>query len=577
MRSPLDPLDLDLVFSQQPPLTVREFRDACEHRGLDLSLGHGELEALHRGGALVPLYRLAKDVRAARAHARRQGIPVTQFLGRMSTRGDDLRVERDAGRLHDPRAESYRSWRHYHLKIDDIRRPTSEFLYSPYQLLLLPDLAPLVSRMRPRRPYSAGRFTLRLSDDRRALLQPKVRGNDALVIALTALESVYRPEIVERLMLPAFVSEESWSHLRETFDPVAMLRWIGWEAERVRETAEGLLTRAHRIDPLQGWHELARLCRPEKWWELRGDALVAVDHRVAAEILLRFYEDLAREGATPPLPPLPGRWWHPLRERLHANRDELDAMLTDFGLSPHPALVFVLEGATEMTVIPRVMDVLGIPHNAGFIEFVNGASATQDFGLLAAYAATPRLGEPLGDAVQLDRPATRFLVVLDPEESFDPLEKRQRKRRAWIERIYDAIPAPHRTPVLRSELENLVFVDTWGTEAFEFAHFTDDEIAVAILAAYEGTTVTDLVDLTARVGNIRWDRGNLEFLWRGWAPPNPSKVAVAEALWPTLEHKLRAAMANEALDIIPVARVVQHASILASEFVRHGLIMRRAE
>lgn len=366
-------------------------------------------------------------------------------------------------------------------------------------------------------------------------------------------------------------------HLRETFDPVAMLQWLGWEGEHVREGAEGLLTRAHRIDPLREWHELVRLCRPDKWQELRGDALVAVDHRIAAEILLRFYADLSRDGAVPPLPTIQGRWWHPLRERLETDRGELDAVLTDCGLSPHPALVLVLEGATAMTIIPCVMDILGIPHGADFIELINGASATQEFGLLAAYAATPRLGKPLGDTVQLDRPATRFLVVLDPEESFETPEKRERKRRAWLERIVNAVPVAHRTPVLRAELEYLVAVDTWGREPFEFAHFCDEEIAGAIVAIDRGATVPDLADLTVRVGNVRRGKGNLKTLWEAWASPHPSKVAVAEALWPVLERKLRTAVADETLAEIPVARVVLRTATLADEFMRHSLIIQRGE
>lgn len=86
MRSPIEALDLDLVFSQQAPLTVREFREACDRRGVDL-LGDGAREALHRGGVLVPRYRLAKDVRAARAQARRENIPIARVLGGMSARG----------------------------------------------------------------------------------------------------------------------------------------------------------------------------------------------------------------------------------------------------------------------------------------------------------------------------------------------------------------------------------------------------------------------------------------------------------------------------------------------------------
>ena len=57
--------------------------------------------------------------------------------------------------------------------------------------------------------------------------------------------------------------------------------------------------------------------------------------RIAAEILLRFYEDLARAD-------MPSRcrtsrvpgWWHPLVERLTFMRETLDEDLVALGISP---------------------------------------------------------------------------------------------------------------------------------------------------------------------------------------------------------------------------------------------------
>ncbi len=247
----------------------------------------------------------------------------------------------------------------------------------------------------------------------------------------------------------------------------------------------------------------------------------------------------------------------------------------DYGLSPHPALVLVLEGATEMTVIPRVMDMLNTPREAGFIELVNGGGVGRDFGFLAAYIAAPKLGESISDAIALTRPATRFLVVLDPEGPFATPEMREGKRQDWVEQINQTILATYGTPIARSELDQMVLVDTWGA-AFEFAHFTDEEIAGAILATYRGATITAAEELTKRVGNIR-RKGNLETLWREWAYPRPSKVAIINTLWPVLERKIRDAFAHENLEAIPVARIVLRVEALASEFVRHGLIIRRGE
>lgn len=349
MRSAIDLLDLDLVFSQQSLLTVSRFQNECGRRGLSLADGH--LEAFHRPGILIPLYRLAKDVR---------------------TDGDELRAARSAGRLHDPRAEPQRPWQRYRRTFGDYNFRSSEFLYSPYQLLLVQQLRSLLPRIRVRRLTQQDfRFRLKLPESVQPFVQPHVAHNAELVVVLTALETMYRPGIIGRISLPGYANRSAWSQYKQGFDPVAILGWLGWQAEQVRDTAERLLSMAHSVDPLRDWRELVRLAHPTKWEKLRGDALVAHDHRMAAEILLRFYEDLVQVGAAAPLEEPPKLWWHALKERLHTDRGELDAVLMEFGLSPHPAVVLVLEGATEMKLMPRVMDMLDIPRRESFIKLVD--------------------------------------------------------------------------------------------------------------------------------------------------------------------------------------------------------------
>ena len=42
------------------------------------------------------------------------------------------------------------------------------------------------------------------------------------------------------------------------------------------------------------FYELIRQAHPSTWAGLRGDALLAMDYRIAAEILLRALDDLGR-------------------------------------------------------------------------------------------------------------------------------------------------------------------------------------------------------------------------------------------------------------------------------------------
>lgn len=93
---------------------------------------------------------------------------------------------------------------------------------------------------------------------------------------------------------------------------------------------------------------------------LKDASLLAMDNRIAAEILLRFYEDLAHRGQTEPLPDLSTSMaWHRLHERLSFHPDTLDEGLIRLGISPHPRVVLTLEGETEMYHAPFVWQALG--------------------------------------------------------------------------------------------------------------------------------------------------------------------------------------------------------------------------
>jgi len=93
-----------------------------------------------------------------------------------------------------------------------------------------------------------------------------------------------------------------------------------------------------------------------------------MDHRVAAEILLRFCEDLAEWGVGLPVPSAAsfGMNWHPLCDRLSTRDQTLDEDLMDLGLSPHPRVVLAVEGETEEVHVPLVghSDIPTLPNSS---------------------------------------------------------------------------------------------------------------------------------------------------------------------------------------------------------------------
>ena len=126
-------------------------------------------------------------------------------------------------------------------------------------------------------------------------------------------------------------------------------------------------------------------------------------------------------------------------------------------------------------------------------------------------------------------------------------------------------------------MDSQVFFETWDDDrnSFEFAHFSEEDIADAIRSAcaarHDGNGLT-LSDLLATLSKMRVHRENLKRLLtkRGL-----SKLDLAIELWPALERKLRAADSRSAADQIPVARILLRADELARNTLRHsGMILR---
>jgi hypothetical protein len=155
---------------------------------------------------------------------------------------------------------------------------------------------------------------------------------------------------------------------------------------------------------LRDWIDLVRLTRPGKWEELRGTARSAIDFRVAVEVLLRFYEDLVASGQAEPLRHTRSLARHALDGRLDAGLGEVDAVLMEFELSPHPTVVLVVEGETEWLLVPRCMALLGIDAESLHIRLVNEGHVDHDLGPLVSFAVTPLLGEQVADGVAFARP-----------------------------------------------------------------------------------------------------------------------------------------------------------------------------
>ena len=580
-------LDEPFVFTQRPALTVDAFGKELRERNIVSWPEPGQLEAFHRAGLLVPMYSIRYDARLVRKRAAVEGQPLSRddirgFLDFTNTYGYGLIGEREVGDLLVPASEGYKPWRRQRRSFAGRAYQTRHYLYSYYQLLTTPMLEELWPRLRG---SLGGRWRLDLSERELEFLRPRADWHSRLIRPLTILEPVYLPDILESLSMPGMMDGfQQYDQFRADFDPAAALTHIGWSAEMVLKTAEDLLARGHGMDPVANLHTLTRLIHPSHWKKLNGAARTAMDYRIAGEILLRFYEDLATVGAATELEPLRGRSWHPHLERLKTDRSELDETLTHFGLSPHPGAVLIVEGQVEHAIVPRVLDLLYERRWHSRIRVFNVQGVKQDLKPLAAFVAVPALTQSERDVIPLAYHPTRFVVLSDAEEGNATAQAREQRRQMWIKRIHEELPGEHRSEIELSELDGLVHVLVWDDagSSFEFAHFADEELADGLLSiAPHGPPRAEVV---RRVVHARANKHNLKKVWdkkvwgSEWPPPQPSKARLADQLWPLLASKIRAAQETGSTEGVPILARIREVMQIATKYLRHyGVVMKRRQ
>jgi hypothetical protein len=320
---PLQLLDLPLAFTQNALLSPDDFVKQAGERGVQLKPAY--LLELHRRRALVPLLRIVQ-----RPPRTPTAVPVAASAvdgyTEYRTPLDLVITAAQAGHLIDPGLQPFRRWDGGLplLSHGRIHRYPSVF-YSPYQLLALQQIEQLVQKMTVMRATD-GRVTCTLDP----LTRDEVVALDGcrrLAILLNALDMHYLPRILLRTR-----HGRVWEKEDPKFEIKARLDPFGLAPESLASTAEALLRQASSRDPLGKWYDLIRLATPATWSGLRGDALLAMDYRIAAEILLRGLDDLDRGDLSRP-PPRTGRMYKAvLDDRLLAEPGDLEGAVDDRGL-----------------------------------------------------------------------------------------------------------------------------------------------------------------------------------------------------------------------------------------------------
>jgi hypothetical protein len=556
------------AFTQSQPLTSADFIKEAERRGFNVKAS--TLRLLYRHGLLIPfVYLGARQVTPTPTPVEYEPVARGTWL-------IELRHVRDRGRLCDLAELPFKPWLRFERKKEDPREWWNGLLYSRYQLLVLPELNSVLVKQRYRRSRD-GKLLVRLPQPDEYVRQEAARFR-RMALILAAIEARYLPKLdAERLYL-VNTDEDEWRRYRDSFDPVSVNRWLGYSATQALEDAEHLLFKAHTFDPVgSSWSQLMRRAPRKAWERLKDAALLAIDYRIAAELLLLFYEDLADRGQAEPLPVISFPNWHPLNERLSYRHGTLDRNLMDLGISPHPRVVLVIEGDTEQVHVPLVWKALDYPNAPELMRVLKLGGVNRDLEKVAAVTAAPLVDGEIGgpEGWQLIKPPTRLLIAVDPEGQFETAAKVARTRNKIMREIQDVLRTQGVTNAKPAELDELVQIHTWSASCYEFTHFTDDELSDGIMTVHttiNGWTRQQLLD---RIASERRRRKDIKEVWSQWER-KPSKVELANALWPILEGKIRRRLTDPEAPTPEIAEIVWLAYVTAQNWRYESFVLSAA-
>jgi hypothetical protein len=561
------------AFTQHHPLETAEFIKEAGRRGVRLR--PVTLRALYRANVLEPFLYVNN----------RQVGPVPPPIGdepqRSGTLLQYLRYARDRGRLSDPARQLFRPQQRFDdRRLTDPQRWWNGLLHSWYQLLICPDLNGILAQLKGWRT-SRGAVVVRLSGLGSLVLDRAARLRKIAVV-LTALEARYLPKLDGEWLHLVSADVDEWQRYRDSFDPVKTTTEFDYSAVQARRDAEWLLSRAKDLDPVgNAWSHLLRRAPQKAWTQLKDAALSALDYRIAAEILLLFYEDLAARSHAEPLPDQPRNGWHPLNERLSDREQTLDEDLMDLGISPHPRVVLAVEGETEQAHVPRVWKELDYPDAPELMRLLMLGGVSKDLEKVAALAVAPLVGPKIQSqrsAWSLIKPPTCLYIAVDPEGRYLAPDKVEKVRTGILKGIRAVLKAQGVISANPAELDELVRIRTWSESCYEFAHFTDEELADGITSVHGDINGWTRDQLVGALAHWRDKKKDVKRVWEsgGWDEQSQtvtgkwayevSKTKLAEALWPTLKAKIDLCRVDAEASIPEIVQVVQDAYHLAQRW-----------
>ena len=145
---------------------------------------------------------------------------------------------------------------------------------------------------------------------------------------------------------------------------------------------------------------------------------------------------------------------------------------------------------------------------------------------------------------------------------------RDEQRKKLLDSVTKHLPEDLR-PDLYLESSGVVEIMTWGQYPWEFAHFTDEELADALIALSPTSHPGGRNKLIASI-NAQRTKDPSPDIEDAWKKSGVKKLALAEKLWPLLESQIRDAI-SKGEQGPPVMQAVLRARHLG--FLNYGVRM----
>jgi len=514
------------------PLTASDFVTFCKDRDVDLD--ESRLERLERARLFFPMARVRfvkltrkiEYVDEARAY-RDLGTLEENEIWAGATREEyahfwfrrDYALSwLDEGYLWDPATRPFEPWRTF---IDNEGDQAVQTYYSPFQIL---PLSFYVTSLTCRVPFdvvsewSDEDWQAHVTEMKRVatmLVKEREEGQrEKIAFICQAISNRYWPHTQgdrRTITVSAGLNRDwKWHEYARGFDAEAQLAQLGIEESLLRDMQLTAQFDAQHLDPLRDWYDLMTYVAVNQKQRLKGKALFAQTIYGMEHMLRLFYQDVTKEELNRPDESHQWKRDDLYGKGITANElRHLEFLANRFHLNPRPRAILVVEGTTEETAFVQVIErVLGHRLTVLGIEVRKLGGVGEFEG-----RRMDRLGALERFIEEYHYRQTVVFIVLDDEGNVVDLRQR-------------LVEAPSKYFPRRTMINPDHFVVFQPN--FEFANFTDEEVAVAMTSVSKGTATF----LPSDVADARADkRGNaLARMYRERTGHSLSKPAMGLAL-----------------------------------------------